>query len=386
MSFLLSTATYSTHLRTKKADCSAFFLIFALTNIISDIKHRKKMDKTDKEPSLFSNIQQRKRYLSALIMIVLMIGVAELLNEKEIIFPEMAALAIGMWIVNKRVWRVRYWQMLLLMTLGACAGVLIVLYSPFSLIINIAIAFTCAAIGLLVTRASLFPLISACVLPVLLKTESWVYPLSVFVMTLIIIAGQRWMVYRGIREPIVYEPAERNWSADSLRWVSLLMSVAAVACLAVYTSNFYFIIPPLIVMYVEFVNSKAGFRNRPVLTILLLVSGSLVGTVFQWFGYHYLGLPETVVALFIFIVLFTLFEWLGKFFAPVGAMALIPMLLPKEALFGLPFQVLIGATLFIAMGMIFFQQCYRWSRAQLVYCLIPHYLLSRLRRNREGYL
>lgn len=99
------------------------------------------MNKTEEKLSLFSDIQQRKRYLSALVMILLMIEVAELFNEKEIIFPEMAALTIGMWIVNKRVWRVKYWQMLLLMTLGACAGVLIVLYSPFSLIINVAIAF-----------------------------------------------------------------------------------------------------------------------------------------------------------------------------------------------------------------------------------------------------
>ena len=341
------------------------------------------MDKAAKHPSLFSDIQQRKRYLCALVMILLMIGVAELLHEKEIIFPEMAALTIGMWIVNKRVWRVKYWQMLLFMTLGACAGVLIVLYSPFSLVVNVAIAFSCAAVGLLFTRASLFPLISACVLPVLLKTESWVYPLSVFVMTLVIIAGQRWMEYIGLRKSIVYEPVERNWTTDSFRWLRLMISVFAVACLAVYTSNFYFIIPPLIVMYVEFVNSKAGFRNRPVLTILLLVSGSLIGTIFQLIGYHYLGLPETVVALFIFIVLFTLFEWLGKFFAPVGAMALIPMLLSKEALPWLPFQVLIGATIFIAMGMVFYQQCYKWSRAQLVYCLIPHYLLSRLNRNRK---
>lgn len=332
---------------------------------------------------LFSDIRQRKRYFCALVMIVLMIGIAELLHEKEIIFPEMAALTIGMWIVDKRVWRVKYWQMLSLMTGGACAGVLLVIYSPFSLVVNVAFAFLLAAIGLLLTRASLFPMISACVLPVLLKTESWVYPLSVFIMTLIIIMTQRLMEHFGMRKIITYEAAERHWRADGFRWLSLMVSVFAVACLAVYTSNFYFIIPPLMVAYVEFVNSKAGFRNRPVLTILLLFIGSLVGTVFQLVGYYYLGLSETVVALFIFIVLFTLFEWLGKFFAPVGAMALIPMLLPPETLPWLPLQALVGAVLFIAIGMVFFQQCYKWSRAQLVYCLIPHYLLNRLNRSKR---
>ena len=347
------------------------------------MKEQSNMDKAANVPSLFSDIQLRKRYMCSLTMILLMIGIAELLHEKEIIFPEMAALTIGMWIVDKRVWKIKYWQMLLLMTLGACAGVLIVLYSPFPLVVNIAFAFLCAAIGLLLTRASLFPLISACVLPVLLRTESWIYPLSVFVMTLIIIAAQRWMHHLGMRKPITYEAVERRWTEDSLRWLCLMISVFAVACLAVYTSNFYFIIPPLIVAYVEFVNSKAGFRNRPVLTVLLLFVGSLIGTVFQLIGYYYWGLPEIVDALVCFIVFFTLFEWLGKFFAPVGAMVLIPMLLPEEALFWLPFQVFVGATLFIAMGMVFFQQCYKWSRAQLVYCLIPHYLLSRLNRNRR---
>lgn len=350
---------------------------------MNNMKYQSNKDNSEQCLLLFSDPQLRKRYFCAIAMILLMIGIAELLHEKEVIFPEMAALTIGMWIVDKRVWRVKHWQMLLLMTLGACAGVLIVLYSPFPLVVNVALAFLCAAIGLILTRASLFPLISACVLPVLLKTESWVYPLSVFVMTLIVIAAQRWMQHLGMRKPITYEAVERCWTTDCFRWLCLMISVFAVACLAVYTSNFYFIIPPLIVAYVEFVNSKAGFRNRPVLTVLLLFVGSLVGTVFQLIGYYYLGLPETVIALFSFIVLFTLFEWLGKFFAPVGAMALIPMLLPKEALPWLPFQVFVGATLFITMGMVLFQQCYKWSRAQLVYCLIPHYLLSRLNRNRR---
>lgn len=348
------------------------------------MKNKKNGNNARKHLSLFGDSRQRKRYLCALIMILLMIGVAEFLGEKEIIFPEMAALTIGMWIVDKRVWRVKYGQMLLLMTAGACAGVLLVLYSPFPLVVNVAAAFLFAAIGLLFTRASLFPMISACVLPVLLRTESWIYPLSVFVMTVIIIIAQRWMEHLGMRKPITYEAVERHWRTDIYRWLCLLVSVFAVACLAVYTSNFYFIIPPLIVAYAEFVNSKAGFRNRPVLTVLLLVVGTLIGTVFQLFGYYYLGLSETVVALFIFVVLFTLFEWLGKFFAPVGALALIPMLLPAEALPWLPLQVLVGSSLFIVMGMVFFQQCYKWSHAQLVYCLIPHYLLGRLNRNRRG--
>lgn len=61
----------------------------------------------DKRLSLFNDPLQRRRYACSLIMILLMTGVAEILQEKEIIFPEIAALTIGMWIVDKRVWRIK---------------------------------------------------------------------------------------------------------------------------------------------------------------------------------------------------------------------------------------------------------------------------------------
>lgn len=75
------------------------------------------------ETRLFADPTKRKRYLFALTMILLMVAVAELSGEKEIIFPEMAALTIGMWIVDKQVWRVSRARMVALMTAGAVAGV-----------------------------------------------------------------------------------------------------------------------------------------------------------------------------------------------------------------------------------------------------------------------
>lgn len=52
-------------------------------------------------------------------MVILMVGLAEWAGEKEIIFPEMAALTIGMWVIDKRVWKVRRWQIIWMMTAGS---------------------------------------------------------------------------------------------------------------------------------------------------------------------------------------------------------------------------------------------------------------------------
>ena len=116
----------------------------------------KYQDNSDNHLLLFNDPLQRRRYACSLIMILLMTGVAEILHEKEIIFPEIAALIIGLWIVDKRVWHIETGQMLSLMTLGACTGVLLVLYSSFPLVVNVAITFLFAGLSLLFTRTTLF--------------------------------------------------------------------------------------------------------------------------------------------------------------------------------------------------------------------------------------
>lgn len=88
------------------------------------------------------------RYLISLVMILMMVGLAEWTNEKEILFPEMTALIIGLLIIDKRVWNVKRWQIILLMTLGAVAGICIVRYSPLPYVVNLYAAFVFAGASL----------------------------------------------------------------------------------------------------------------------------------------------------------------------------------------------------------------------------------------------
>lgn len=162
------------------------------------------------------------------------------------------------------------------------------------------------------------------------------------------------MVRFGLRKPVADEPLERGLRPGLLRWICLAIIVFIMASLAVLTSNVYCIVPPLIVACVEFANSKAGFRRRPVLTVALLFAGSLIGTLFQLFLHHTLGMPETIVAIVSVSLLFLIFERIGKCFAPAGALTLVPMLLPREALPLFPFQVLLGSIIFFTVANIFF--------------------------------
>ena len=202
-------------------------------------------------------------------------------------------------------------------------------------------------------------------------------------MSVIVVVGQWGMEKVGLRERVTYTPVIVHWKDSLVRWSFLLVTVIAVAALAIYTRNLYFILPPLIVTYVEFANSKAGFRNRPVQVLLVLFTAAVIGVFFQIVGHKFLYLPEGVVVLPIFLCMFSLFEFLGKFFAPAGAVALIPMIIPEEGLFWLPLQVLVGATLFIGLAMICFQRCLRWPRAQLIVCLVPPFIRDLRKRNKS---
>ena len=89
-------------------------------------------------------------------------------------------------------------------------------------------------------------------------------------------------------------------------------------------------------------------------------------------------------ACLLFLCLFTLFEWSGKFFAPVGAVALIPMIIPEQDLMWFPLQIAVGAAGFIGVAMILFLKCYKWPRAYLIVCMIPTFMRrTRKRKTRS---
>ena len=154
-------------------------------------------------------------------------------DEKEILFPEMTALIIGLLIIDKRVWNVKRWQIILLMTLGAAVGICIVRYSPLPYVVNLCAAFAFAGASLLISRATLIPLISACVLPVLLHTESIVYPIAVFSMSVSVVFVQIILEKCGIRNRMPKSVDRKPSKEDIIRWLILFCFVGALAGLAV---------------------------------------------------------------------------------------------------------------------------------------------------------
>ncbi len=320
------------------------------------------------------------KYALALILIGLMVGVSQWLEQPEVLFPEMAALALGLWVIDKRIWLVSRPMLVVLMTVCAVFGVLLVRYSPFPMLVNVAISFVFTTLCLIITRTTLVPIISAAMLPLLFGTHSFIYPLSVFIMSVLVVCGQWLLEKSALRPATILNKKVKHKGHSPKHWAKLLFYVLLIAAIPLYIGKPFFIVPPLMVMFIEFGSSAAGFRNRPFQVYLLVVIAATLGAVFQYYLHIILGLSEVYTVLLLFVSIVILFEIAGKIFVPAAAIALIPMIIPESEVLSFPFQVAVGAGVFLFTAMVFFLKCYRWKRAHLLVCFVPGFVRSKMDR------
>ena len=188
-------------------------------------------------------------HMLVLLIVIVMVGAAELLNEKEIIFPEITAIAVGALIAPKMHWKTTRLRMLACIMLCAIAGVCIVLLVPGPSWFKITLAYGIAEVIFLCSGTSFAPMISAIALPVLLGTESPVYLIAAFLLTAFILCLHIMLEMTGIKEPATkFKPVKvdkQDWRDAVMR----LIFVGIAAWLVLRSGNRYIIAPPLLVAF-----------------------------------------------------------------------------------------------------------------------------------------
>lgn len=294
------------------------------------------------------------RYTVSGVLAVLMVAVSELAHEPEIIFPEIIALLIGGLISPKQVWVCGGPMLVALMTLSALAGLGISAYLPLPLFFQLLLGFLFIAACLILTRTTLAPMISACILPILLHTTSWIYPVSVFAASLIIV------LVRALFQKLRYSaPADRPEGKPDLRgelpaWGKLILVFAAAALLPALTGNPYFIAPPLLVTFVECSHFKPVMQKFWKKLIPFTLCTALLGVLARLVLVEALSLPGTLAALVIAGTLFLVIDKTALLFPPVGAIGFLPLILPAQGLWLYPLEVTAGLCVFLLAAHIIF--------------------------------
>jgi hypothetical protein len=220
-----------------------------------------------------------------------MAACAGALREPEILFPEAAALCAGAWMAPRQPWRVTRVQMPLLMTASAVGGVLIVRCLPAPLPVQTAAGLLYTAALLAVSGSTLIPLISACILPIFLKTEAWVYPVAVLALSSCIALGQLLLNKWGLRQDSPQSPA-RPFCQRLRRWGFMAALLFAFCLVPTAVKRVYFCAPPLLVTFAELMAPESRLRQKPVKIWLLLTGAAAAGLL-------PLILPEAGIMLYV---------------------------------------------------------------------------------------
>ena len=297
------------------------------------------------------------RYLLAFLFIAGMAAVSALTGEKEVFFPEMLALVAGGWAAAKQPWRAARPLIWGLMTFSALLGVVMVRYLAWPVSVKVIAAFVVVAVCLHLTGSTLYPMISACILPILLGVDTMVYPISVSVMTAVLVIGQFFLEKGGLRETAPVRETGVLTAASLKRggwfWGKLYIALVPLAILAVGLGCPLLIAPPLLVAFTEFASPGGKLRSRPIAALLLLVGGGVMGTILRM-GAEWVGAPVFLAAVLAAGVMLVLFRLSGFILPPAGAMALLPMLVEPAALPWYPLQTGIGCVVFFLLSLLLF--------------------------------
>ena len=284
-------------------------------------------------------------YILTFIMVCLMVGVSQWLNEPEIIFPEITALTIGSWLAPKQVWKTSPIKLILLILIYAILGVLMVRYIDIFLELKIIVAFTICSVGLLISKTTFAPLISACILPILMGTESWIYPIAATFMTIIIVIVQKFL--QDYEYSYQYQPVEFDYHHELWLFLKRLLVVIGLAVVATRLEIRLLIAPPLIVAFFELSGNHKKLRSQAPRLYGLTIFIAFISAYARYFFTLQYQIPLIITVALITLILLLIIYSLKIFFPPIGAIAILPMILSPDLLIIYPFLIAMGFALLI---------------------------------------
>ncbi|WP_051530431.1 hypothetical protein [Ruminococcus flavefaciens] len=290
-----------------------------------------------------------KKVLPAFISLALaagMVAASELLHDKEVIFPEITAVAIGALAAPKQSWNVSRLRLLLTITAAAIIGVGLV-FVPIPPVIKVPLAMVCAVACVTASKTEFLPAVSACVLPVLLGTKSPVYIGSVVVMTSLILLAQLILEKCSLREKSVFTPVQPDKQLFALR-IRQIAAASVICMIPLLTKEIFFIAPPLIVAFFEMSKPNSKLLERSPQAASLMILASVSGVLSRFVLTEKLGLPLAVSAALSCAVILAAVCRMKLYFPPCGAIATLPFIIPEGALLRFPFEIAAGTLVFIA--------------------------------------
>lgn len=292
---------------------------------------------------------------ASIALVMAMVAAAQWLDVKDVIFPEIAALAFGAWVMRERPWPGPAWTIWFSPTLGALTGVGVLEFAPYPLAVLVAIAFVLVLLELRLCRSAMSPAVSAAILPLITDLRGWIYPACVCVLTAAIAVWAHLGDRQAGPGAVAAVEAPTPWTRALVHAGKLVSVVLVMAVLAVWWDAVFIIAPPVIVLFVELANPGSALQGRSFTAVLLLVTGAaLGGTIWMLLLVGLAGGPLWLAAGLAMVTALILARWCGFGPPPAFALALLPTILPRAVLPWYPLQVGVGCLVFLVVVRLWF--------------------------------
>lgn len=294
----------------------------------------------------------RQRWLPILlsgIFVVAMAAVSDITSCSEILFPEITAIVCGAWIQPHQAWNIDRPRMLLLMGSGAVFGVLLNLFVPGPMWVRAVLGYAFCALMMNIVAADMTPMLSAAILPVLLGTREWVYPVAVVVLVSLVCLGQIALEHAGLREPLDYHPFRLPKNQAFTSWMKRLAVFAAISAPAYFLNQPFFAVPPLLVAYTELTRPDFTLRLRPRKGWCALAGAAMTGSLARA-AVEAGALPLELALALAFVGLILIWNGLRCWLPPAGAGLLLAFLVPYHGPLMYGLEAAAGAAVWVAVA------------------------------------
>lgn len=290
--------------------------------------------------------------IMAVAITILMVAVSFFMGEKEIIFPEIAALATGFFLAPKIPWNASPVKFVFLMTFSSFVGLALSAWLPVHIMLKIFIGIVFSATLLTIFKSNLYPLLSACILPIIMNTQSLYYSLSVFVLTLIIVLGKMFLCKAKLGDNIIKN--EDNFVPKSfLFWIIITVVLMLYSVFPVFSTTVLLVAPPLMVMFVELVSENEKFKGKEILVLTVTVLCGFIGAFSRWGFCEILGFSSILSAVVTVALVIIIFEVFKIYFPPAAALAFLPLIIDSSQLLLYPVYIIVTASIITGSVMIY---------------------------------
>ncbi|MGE6718316.1 hypothetical protein ACQKGD_13200 [Peribacillus frigoritolerans] len=269
-------------------------------------------------------------YIIAIIFIIVMITAAVMLKDHEIILPEVAAMAIAMWVYREAGWIRQPSKIFIAPSVTAAIG-FAVNQLDITYLAKVSLTLALILLFLRIIQSNLAPSIATGLLPLVMNANEWSFIISVFTLTFILMLGVlAFGLNRGLEKKVkIQYKYMLVFLVLNFVWIGLCW-VAGYPKLAV--------IPPILVVVYEVLqkpmyNGKMAFKQGLVLTISATVGTLLYFAIDSWI----------LVTLLDMVLMLLLLRIVGIRLPAVYAFPLLPFVFPDDIAAMLPIGSLIAS-------------------------------------------